>query len=94
MNREEKIFNLKRNCVFFFPDLYPFSKGNPVNAVGSIPTCRLLESMVEECVKSSEILSQRITMKERTKGSGERKESAKEGILVCCGSVGVRQNCE
>ncbi len=49
---------------------------------------------MEECVRSSEILSKRITAKESAKISGERRESAKVKGVAFCGSVGVRQNCE
>jgi hypothetical protein len=50
--------------------------------------------IVQECVKSSEILSKRIAAKESAKFSGERRESTKVEGVAFCGSVGVRQNCE
>ena len=49
---------------------------------------------MEECVRSSEILSKRITVKEIAKISGEKRESDKEEGMSFCGSVGVRQKCE
>jgi hypothetical protein len=44
---------------------YALAKGNLFPVVGNIPTWRLPASMVEECVKSSEILGRRIAAKER-----------------------------
>ena len=63
------IFVTELTVIEKLKEPYPFSKGNLVPVVGSNPTCRLPAGMVEECVRSSEILSKRIAAKESAKMS-------------------------
>ena len=88
------IFVTELTAIEQLKEAYPFANGNLVPVVGSIPTCRLPAGMVEECVKSSEILSKRIAERERANASGERRKSTKAEGVAFCGSVGSRQNCE
>jgi hypothetical protein len=71
------IFVTELTVIEKLKESYPFVNGNLVPVVGSIPTCRLPAGMVQECVKSSEILSERIVVKGNTKISGERRESTR-----------------
>ena len=88
------IFVTELTAIEQLKEPYAFANGNLVPVVGSIPTCRLPAGMVEECVKSAEILSKRIAERERAKASGERRQSTKAEGVAFCGRVGVRQNCE
>ena len=88
------IFVTELTAIEQLKEPYAFANGNLVPVVGSIPTCRLPAGMVEECVKSAEILSKRIAERERAKASGERRQSTKAEGVAFCGRVGMRQNCE
>jgi len=88
------IFVTELTAIEQLKEAYPFANGNLVPVVGSIPTCRLPAGMVEECVKSAEILSKRISARESAKASGERRQSTKAEGVAFCGREGVRQNCE
>ena len=88
------IFVTELTAIEQLKEAYPFANGNLVPVVGSIPTCRLPAGMVEECVKSAEILSKRIAARESAKASGERRQSTKAEGVAFCGKEGVRQNCE
>ena len=61
------VFVSELTRVEMLPSPFAFAKGNVFPVVGSIPTCRLPAGMVEECVKSSEILGRRIAAKGRVK---------------------------
>ena len=87
------IFVTELTAIEQLKDPYPFANGNLVPVVGSIPTCRLPAVMVEECVKSAEILSKRIAARESAKASGERRQNTKAEGVAFCGREGVRQNC-
>ena len=61
------VFVSELTRVEMLPSPFAFAKGNVFPVVGSIPTCRLPAGMVEECVRSSEILGRRIAAKGRVK---------------------------
>ena len=88
------IFVTELTAIEQLKEPYAFANGNLVPVVGSIPTCRLPAGMMQECVKSAEILIKRIAERERANASGERRKSTKAEGVAFCGRVGVRQNCE
>jgi len=71
---------------------YPFSNGNLVPVLGCIPTRVIPMGMVQDCVRSAEVLRERLAVKEL--GKGEKGKRLKAISLCLCGPEGARQNCE
>ena len=68
---------------------YPFSNGNLVPVLGCIPTRVIPAGIVQDCVRSAEVLHERLEL-----GKCEKRKRLKALSLCLCGPEGARQNCE
>jgi len=68
---------------------YPFSNGNLVPVLGCIPTRVIPAGIVQDCVRSAEVLQERLEL-----GKCEKRKRLKAISLCLCGPEGARQNCE
>ena len=93
--RTAHVFVSELTIIEKLPKPHAFAQGNLFPVVGRIPTSRLPASMVEECVKSSEILCRRIAASANVRRREEEiarlkhltTELAAAGVYDPCGAL-------